>query len=74
MSNKLNRYKKSYILLFWWHDQYKKSWSKKTRARQKVVQKYSYLLHWTSMMIKFNSDDDLTLKKTLELYSNINSC
>ena len=36
---------KSYLLLFWWHDQFKISWSKQHQKRWKVIQKYSYLPH-----------------------------
>ena len=34
------------ILLFWWHDECHKFWSKQNQDKWKVIQKYSYLLHW----------------------------
>ena len=34
------------MLLFLWTDQHEKSWSKQNQDRWKVIQKYSYLLHW----------------------------
>ena len=39
MGNKLKEKdkKKTHILLFWWHDQYKRSWSKQTQTRWKVI-------------------------------------
>ena len=47
MSNKLQEIdkKKSYIIPFRWHDQYK-IWFKENKEIWKVIQKYSYLLHW----------------------------
>ena len=47
---KKNWYQNLCILLFRWHDQYKKSWSKQNQDT-KVIQKYSYLLHQVQQIV-----------------------
>ena len=44
--NKRNRYQQWYALLFRWHNQYQNCWSKYPQDRWRIIQQYSYLLHF----------------------------